>query len=43
MFKKSKLNIRIEYLSKQINNLIAKIEKSNIHELIYIYQEIKKK
>ena len=36
MFKKSKLNIRIEYLSKQINNLIAKIEKSNIHELIYI-------
>ena len=36
MFKKSKLNTRIDYLSKQINNLIAKIEKSNIHELIYI-------
>lgn len=36
MFEKNKLNIKIEYLSKQISNLIEKIEKSNIHELIYI-------
>ena len=36
MFEKSKLNIKIEYLSKQISNLIEKIEKNNIHEFMYI-------
>ena len=36
MFEKSKLNIKIEYLSKQISKLIEKVEKNNIHELTYI-------
>ncbi len=36
MFKKKKLINKINFLSNQLDFLISKIEKSNLHELIYI-------
>lgn len=36
MFEKKRLNKKINFLTKQLDYLISKIEKSNIHELVYV-------